>query len=278
MFIVKGGLNKGPEDPCSKAQQFHHNIYKTNPNETSPTTNLEYSHIKPNETSAMKIITLSTIILSIAHFTFATKRHPDNAGTQDAKRRFLSSYQSQNTKPLEIYHLVCADAKHYIGQSIDVDARFKQHLRGKGSAFTRKYKPLYIKQRELASNIARDPKDAENIYTKKVMREEGIPNVRGGSYCQLELPDWQVKAIEHEQKSYENRCYRCNELGHMISACDMSEEEEDEVLYQSSSDEEEEEQKCGRCYRRMEEHNGGYCSWKTDVVGKFIGYRTRSNF
>jgi len=80
------------------------------------------------------------------------------------------------------------DDKHYVGKRQEVDARFLIHKNGRRARFTKKYPPLNIKNRKLASCTAHDPKDAEII-----MRESGIDNVRGGAYCQPRLPDWQMK-------------------------------------------------------------------------------------
>ena len=37
-----------------------------------------------------------------------------------------------------------------------------------------------------------------DIYVKKYMMEMGIQNVRGGSYCEVELPEYKIKALENE--------------------------------------------------------------------------------
>jgi len=37
-----------------------------------------------------------------------------------------------------------------------------------------------------------------DIYVKKYMKERGIQNVRGGSYCEVDLPEYKLKALENE--------------------------------------------------------------------------------
>jgi putative endonuclease len=43
-----------------------------------------------------------------------------------------------------LYLLVCSDGRTYTGIALDVDARFRQHVSGKGSKFTRANRPLRI--------------------------------------------------------------------------------------------------------------------------------------
>ena len=48
------------------------------------------------------------------------------------------------------------------------------------------------------------------------MNKYGIENVRGGSYCQLNLD---IIVIETLSRARNNKCLYCNKLGHFISAC-----------------------------------------------------------
>lgn len=51
------------------------------------------------------------------------------------------------------------------------------------------------------------------------MKKYGINKVRGGTYTQLELPDYRMKALEKELCSASNLCFRCNRQGHFASQC-----------------------------------------------------------
>lgn len=43
-----------------------------------------------------------------------------------------------------LYLLACADGRTYAGVALDVEARFRMHLRGKGARFTRANPPIRI--------------------------------------------------------------------------------------------------------------------------------------
>ena len=47
----------------------------------------------------------------------------------------------------------------------------------------------------------------------------GIDNVRGGSYCQVNLNAEQRKLLETELNSVDNKCYNCHKIGHMAAKC-----------------------------------------------------------
>ena len=117
---------------------------------------------------------------------------------------------------INIYVLECSDNKYYIGKtSLAVDIRYSQHLNDNNCAFTTKYKPIKI----LETIKSNDPLDEDKI-TKKYMIQYGIENVRGGSYTKLKLDDWMIKSLEHEFKSSQDICYKCNNKGHFAKDCD----------------------------------------------------------
>ena len=81
-----------------------------------------------------------------------------------------------------IYILKLQSNKYYIGKTNNPNFRLEEHESGKGSAWTKKYKP--IKLMELIKNC--DSYD-EDKHTLRYMELMGIDNVRGGSFCQLKL-------------------------------------------------------------------------------------------
>jgi hypothetical protein len=125
--------------------------------------------------------------------------------------------EQSDTQNINIYVLECNDNKYYIGKtSLSVDIRYSQHLTDENCAFTTKYKPIKIVE-TIKSN---DPLDEDKI-TKKYMILYGIDNVRGGSYTKLTLDDWMIKSLEHEFKSSQDICYKCNTKGHFAKDCDI---------------------------------------------------------
>jgi len=59
----------------------------------------------------------------------------------------------------------------------------------------------------------------EDKYTKKYMKKYGIDKVRGGTYTQIDLPEYSILALENELCSASDLCFRCNRPGHFASQC-----------------------------------------------------------
>jgi len=128
-----------------------------------------------------------------------------------------------------IYILKLQGGKYYVGKSENPMKRYQEHLSGKGSAWTKKYKPIGVeKVIEKAS-----PFD-EDKYTKEYMSKYGIENVRGGAYVSMELDENQEDSLTREILGATDCCNRCGKKGHFVKNCrakvaeEVAEEEEEE--------------------------------------------------
>jgi len=155
-----------------------------------------------------------------------------------------------------IYVLQLEDDKYYIGKAKDVKERFKQHQFGKGSSWTKEYKPLKILETRPMVGV-----HDENNTTKDYMKKYGIDNVRGGSYCQVELPEEVEDVLRMELKGNNDKCYNCGKKGHFANRCPNNESESEEEVYVSKKP-------SGTCYRcGRKGHYSPDCYAQTHVRG-----------
>jgi predicted GIY-YIG superfamily endonuclease len=115
-----------------------------------------------------------------------------------------------------IYVLRLQGGRFYVGKAEDVRRRIQEHINGHGSAWTRLFRPIAIEDIKLKASIFDEDK-----ITKEYMSLHGTENVRGGSYCQVELPPDQIQALERELRSAKNLCLRCGSGNHLVAACSM---------------------------------------------------------
>jgi len=113
-----------------------------------------------------------------------------------------------------LYTLRLKDGKYYVGKTTDVQKRFKEHQNGSGAAWTREYIPVRL----LECRPLKDEHDENNI-TKDYMKKYGIENVRGGSYTQVELPEYLHSALELEFRGNSDTCFKCGKHGHFAKQC-----------------------------------------------------------
>jgi len=151
-----------------------------------------------------------------------------------------------------IYIIRLQGGYYYIGKSDNVMLRYKQHLDGKGSIWTKMYRPVSV-ERIIESQTSFD----EDNYTKEYMKKYGVDKVRGGSYANMILTDEQEATLKREFRGADDRCQRCGRTGHFIGTCyakteiveftndeedvDDSEEEDDEDSDDDDSEEEDDE-------------------------------------
>jgi len=135
-----------------------------------------------------------------------------------------------------VYVLKLKDGKYYVGKSADVQRRFKEHQKGNGSLWTRKYKPIEIEC--VHKNVSSFEEDK---ITKELMAKHGIDNVRGGTYVSEELDVYQKDTLQREIWSASDSCTTCGRSGHFASSCYARTTVTGErIEYESEEDEESE--------------------------------------
>lgn len=129
-----------------------------------------------------------------------------------------------------VYTLLLEQNKYYVGKTDNPRFRIESHFDASGSAWTKKYPPL--KLLELIPDC--DHFD-EDKYTKIYMNKYGINNVRGGSFCQIELDKRTYEMLEKMIFSATNKCYLCEEEGHFIDNCPYENDKFNKVYYLSDT-------------------------------------------
>jgi predicted GIY-YIG superfamily endonuclease len=143
-----------------------------------------------------------------------------------------------------IYILRLVGGRYYIGKSDNVMSRYQQHLNGNGSAWTRKYKPI-----SLEKTIEKVSPFEEDKITKEYMSKYGIPNVRGGSYVELELSEFHINALNMEIWGAKDLCSQCGRKGHWVKDCTATTDISGNKLEYEDSSEDEYEWGCEYCDR-----------------------------
>ena len=157
-----------------------------------------------------------------------------------------------------IYILKLKNKKYYIGKTENPKLRVGEHFSGDGSAWTRKYPPKKIKK--IINNC--DDYD-EDKYTKKYMAKYGINNVRGGSYININLEDYQLQALKRELIMTNNLCARCGRDGHFAKDCYAKTDADGNYIEEEEEEEEEEMYQCEYCDKIFDTLKG--CTFHENV-------------
>jgi hypothetical protein len=118
-----------------------------------------------------------------------------------------------------VYVLRCKDCtpehyKWYIGITVDLKRRLEEHFQGRGSEFTKVYKPL-----DLWDFVHTENPYIENLLTLMYMGQYGPDNVRGGPHTMMVLDPQERKFIDYEIRSAKGECMKCGSPYHFIAAC-----------------------------------------------------------
>jgi len=154
-----------------------------------------------------------------------------------------------------IYVLCLEGGRYYIGKTDNVIKRYQQHLSGNASAWTKKYKPV-----SLENTIENVSPFEEDKITKEYMSKYGIDKVRGGSYVEIELDDFQKETLNREIWGAKDLCKQCGRPGHFVKDCHAKTDASgNKIPYEVDADEwgcgvhekscKEKSKKEGACYR-----------------------------
>jgi predicted GIY-YIG superfamily endonuclease len=132
-----------------------------------------------------------------------------------------------------VYVLRLEGGRFYVGKSDDVNKRCKEHLSGKGSAWTKKYSPISLI--ETRTNVSPFEEDKA---VKEYMNTYGIQNVRGGSYVSMDLTESQKEALTKELRGATDACTRCGREGHFVKDCYARTEVNDETSEEEYTEDE----------------------------------------
>ena len=171
-----------------------------------------------------------------------------------------------DTSIQRLYVLELKHGKYYVGTTNNLQRRFQEHVDGTGSVWTRKYAPLGIER-----SVIVDGPLHEDRVTKELMLMHGIDNVRGGSYCRIDLDDGQYQSLTTELRSAAGVCFKCGRPGHFAAQChvkDTSKKTERKTQRHSRAGSKRH-QGCFRCGRSG--HFADTCYARTDVDGYLLG-------
>lgn len=124
-----------------------------------------------------------------------------------------------------LYTIELEECYWYVGTTKTPSRRLQEHRDGCGAEWTRIHKPIRFSKkypiRRLKSNehSDHDTRLQEDAQVKKVMLEQGINLVRGGSYSQRVLRREDTKALCKELFHANNGCLRCGRESHWAKDC-----------------------------------------------------------
>jgi predicted GIY-YIG superfamily endonuclease len=108
-----------------------------------------------------------------------------------------------------IYILALEDNCFYVGRTENLPKRIRDHFSGRGAAWTKVHRPIGV-----VKTIRCRHNEEEDMWTKKMMGQYSVAQVRGGSHCQVTLDGDQKKYLERERRHNSNSCFICSKEGH----------------------------------------------------------------
>ena len=180
-----------------------------------------------------------------------------------------------------IYVLLLQENKFYVGYSErPVGERFIEHFNYQGSKWTTLHRPVQVLQ------VKPGGIEEENEMTLRMMDKYGWWNVRGGSWCQVDIQccppallEWQRLKLPtplrrnqplpgNSNRNIRKACSRCGRDSHSVSNCFARTNANGEGLESSDSESETSLLEQGACFRcGRDTHLARDCYARTDING-----------
>lgn len=109
----------------------------------------------------------------------------------------------------------------YVGSTMDLQRRIRQHVCGQGSSFTRKYKPTGRVLPRIGS-LQGDGDGPERDETLRQMHRHGFHRVRGWKFVNPALSGQDIIEIESNIREMLDLCRRCGSSDHFASSCPLN--------------------------------------------------------
>ena len=163
--------------------------------------------------------------------------------------------KAKASNPPMLYVLLLEQNKIYVGRSErPVGVRFLEHFQHNGAKWTKMYRPLQVL--EVRSGRGDSEKEDEDELTLEMMAKYGWWNVRGGSWCQVEMETcpsallkWQNLNVPRTFPTYNQSSSSCRSQNFNSSNLSGSPQT----------------RSCARCGRNSHLHTGCYA--KTHISG-----------
>jgi predicted GIY-YIG superfamily endonuclease len=172
----------------------------------------------------------------------------------------ICGFKSIKSVDTNIYILECSNKTFYVGKTNNPEFRLEQHFTNNGSAWTKKYPPIRVL--EIIPNC--DDYD-EDKFTLKYMKKYGVDNVRGGSFCQIELDEENINTINRMINGSTDKCYKCGG-NHFVNNCTNNSNNNSTNNSTNNSINNFNKITCFRCLR--DGHSADDCYAKTDKNGE----------
>lgn len=105
--------------------------------------------------------------------------------------------ETTNKRKRYIYVLKCQGDKYYVGQTVNIARRLREHQEGKGCWFTIKYPPIGVIDNFYAGYLTENEAlHYENLTTARYMDIYSIDDVRGGMFVTRDKKTWENKVGE----------------------------------------------------------------------------------